>query len=108
MNSAKILEKRAEYYLKNKEAMFEKTKQRQTDKKIQRKKDRAEASASRFAYNLQRAEKYNQNLIRKRKPITFTMEDLEKDKEEEADEEFTVKCDKPSTKKSQPQRKCSM
>lgn len=106
-NYGKILEKRAEYYLKNKEAVLEKTKQRQNEQKVQRQKEKSEASAARFRFNLERAEKRNQNIARAKKPINFTMEDLENDKEVDGDEEFRVKCEKPSTKKLQPKRKCS-
>ena len=62
---------------------------------------------SEFPHKIQRAGKNNQNIIRKKKPITFTMDDLERDKEAEEDKEFKVKCDRPLTKKLQPYRKCT-
>ena len=62
---------------------------------------------SEFPHKIQRAGENNQNIIRKKKPITFTMDDLERDKEAEEDKEFKVKCDRPLTKKLQPYRKCT-
>ena len=114
-NLDKIVDMRAEYYLKNKEAILEKNKQRHHDKKVQEQKAKTEAEVVKGGNNEKEknegegaveihndeknqrkkhrveAEKNNQIIIRKKKPITFTMEDLERDKEAEEDKEFNVK-----------------
>ena len=62
-----------------------------------------EEISERFKYNSQIAAKRSKKLVRVKKPIDFSIEDLE---DEEEDEEFKTKCKPSTSKKVLPNRKC--
>ena len=71
---------------------------------IFRKTSKVRSNGSPSADNIM---KENQNYIRKRKQVNFTLPDLEADKEEDEDATFEIKNCQPSTSRIVPKRNCT-